>query len=262
MKPSMVFRTFCTDTLDNGTALDSGLHNLGGEGACIQIRGHQHYPDQSHTDPGPFWSWNYYYKLINDGTPSQTLGGSGVAEGDLNHLNYGDDERRIWVIRSDTDSKITLNFSSFDLETDYDFLWIYDGDNVFAPQLGRWNTISPGSVTSSSNALCVEFRSDCATTATGWRAHWTVESFAQIDTILVEPCYEIYPNPVGDELNLKFKEDGIHEVTINDINGRRVYQNCLSEAATIDVSHWSQGVYTVTEKNVGTGMVTMKRFIR
>ena len=45
------YRTFCTDTLDNGTAMDSGLHNLGGEGACIQIRGHQHYPDQSHTDP-------------------------------------------------------------------------------------------------------------------------------------------------------------------------------------------------------------------
>ena len=172
------YRTFCTDTLDDGTALDFGLHNFGGEGACIQIRGHQHYPDQTHTDPGPFWNWNYYYKLINNFVLPENVGGQGVYEGYFDHLDYADDERRVWVIRSDEDSWITLDFSYFDLEADYDFLWIYDGDNMFAPQLGRWNTMSPGTVTSSGNALCVEFRSDCATTAGGWMSHWTVHSDA------------------------------------------------------------------------------------
>ena len=91
-------RTFYTDTLDNGMALDSGLHDLGGEGACVRIRGHQHYPGQIHTDPGPYWDWNYYYKRINEGTPVEHYGGSGVMSGSLNHENYGDDERRIYVI--------------------------------------------------------------------------------------------------------------------------------------------------------------------
>ena len=44
-------RTFYRDTLDNGTCLNYGLHDLGGEEACTKIRGHQHYPEQSHTDP-------------------------------------------------------------------------------------------------------------------------------------------------------------------------------------------------------------------
>ena len=167
-------RTFYRDTLDNGTTLNYGVHPMGGEEGCVKIRGHQHFPDQTHTDPGPYWNWNYYYKLINNFDFPVNLGGQGVVEGDLNHLNYADDERFIWVIRSDENTQINLEFSSFDLEADYDFLWIYDGDNVVAPKIGRWNTTSPGLITSSGNALCLEFRSDCLTTAEGWRAHWTV----------------------------------------------------------------------------------------
>lgn len=258
------YRTFCTDTLDNGTALDSGLHNLGGEGACIQVRGHQHYPDQTHTDPGPYWCWDYYYKLINNRILPIQLGGIGVDEGDLNYENYGNDERRVWVIRCDEGKRITLTFDSFDLEADYDFLWIYDGDNVFSPKLGRWNTSSPGSVTSSGNVLCVEFRSDCLTTASGWRAHWMAATPAHVDTIVVKPeeCFEIFPNPVGDELNLLFKEEGFHDVTITDVTGRVVYKHRFLEDAAIDVSGWSKGVYTVTDRLVRTCEVTIKRFIR
>lgn len=226
------YRTFCTDTLDSGTALDSGVHSLGGEGACIQIRGHQHYPDQTHTDPGPFWNWNYYYKLINEGTEPVNLGGSDVSEGDLNHEYYGNDERYIWVIRGDDDTKINLEFSAFDLETDYDFLWIYDGDNVFAPQLGRWNTMSPGSVTSSGNALCVEFRSDCLTTAQGWRAHWT--AFHEVG---LEDCLDL-------------EQEGC-EVEVFDLLGRAVPGNRMSK-----------GVYIIRLTRMSDGRTQFKRIIR
>ena len=225
-------RTFCTDTLDDGTALDSGLHNLGGEGACIRIRGHQHYPDQSHTDPGPFWNWNYYYKLINEGTPFAHLGGAGVEEGELNHLNYGDDERLIWVIESEPFTRISLNFSSFDLEDDFDFLWVYDGDNVFAPQLGRWNTQSPGTVASSGNALCVEFRSDCATTAGGWRSHWTV----------------LHDYTLDEEFNLDTDD---YEMAVFDVLGRAVPENQMQS-----------GVYIVHYTRLSDGKTMVKRIIR
>lgn len=225
-------RTFCTDTLDDGTALDSGLHNLGSETACIKIRGHQHYPDQSHTDPGPLWSWNYYYRLINEGDPVVHLGDTGVAEGDFNHENYGDDERLTWVIHSDPGTRIKLDFSSFDLETDYDFLWIYDGGNVFAPQIGRWNTMSPGTVISSGNVLCVEFRSDCATTADGWRAHWTLKGANEVDE-----DFDLGTEP--------------YRMTVYDVTGRIVPENQLRS-----------GVYIVRYTRESDGKTVVKRIIR
>lgn len=124
-------RTFYRDTLDDGRRLNSGLHDLGGAEACTKIRGHQHYPSQSHTDPGPYWDWNYYYKLINasEAEPVVLQGTSGT----LNHENYVDDERVIWVIEAPEGNTISLAFSSFHLEKDYDFLWVYDGAMCLRP---------------------------------------------------------------------------------------------------------------------------------
>ena len=212
------YRTHDRDTLDNGFCINNGLYNLGGEGACIQIRGHQHYPDQSHTDPGPYWDWNYYYKLINEGAPVTVMEGE---EGRLDHLNYGDDERKIWVIRGPEESTIELNFSSFSLETDFDFLWIYDGDNVFAPKIGRWNTQSPGTVQSSGNVMCVEFRSDCATTDTGWEASWQA-LMPSVPIPEVEAPKGLYPNPTNGKFTIYSESEGYTDVSVYDLYGNQM----------------------------------------
>ena len=245
-------RTFYRDTLDSGLCLNDGVHSLGGETACIKIRGHQHYPDQSHTDPGPFWDWNYYYKLINEGMLVTILEGE---EGRLDHQNYGDDERKIWVIRGPEESTIQLNFSSFNLEADYDFLWVYDGDNVYAPKIGRWNTQSPGSVQSSGNVMCIEFRSDCATTDTGWEASWSA-----VMPTPVEPEIEIeagiFPNPFHDSFTVLSGRKDFTDMTVYDLFGNQVMPLIrFSESATIDTSSWPLGVYVV---NYGTPLMMDK----
>lgn len=175
-------RTFCHDTLDDGTVLNAGLHNLGGSSACTQIRGHQHYPGQSHTDPGPYWNWNYYYKLLNPNDSIHTLTASsgiftdsGGASG-----NYSDNERQLTLIHSPGADSLVLEFSSFDLEPDYDFMWIYAGNNVFTPLLGRWNTQNPQRVVAPGEFMLVDFRSDCTTSRPGWMAQWY--GITQIDT--------------------------------------------------------------------------------
>lgn len=167
-------RVFYRDTLDDGTVLNYGLHSLGGATACTQIRGHQHFPSQTHTDPGQYWDWNRYYKLINDNPTvveatdaTGTFTDSGGPNG-----NYGDDERRLFRIRIDGADSVALTFQNFNLEADYDFMWIYAGGSEFSPLLGRWNTQSPGRVVAAGNQMLVEFRSDCATTASGWNATW------------------------------------------------------------------------------------------
>lgn len=235
-------RTFYRDTLDNGTCLNYGVHDLGGVDACTKIRGHQHYPDQTHTDPGPYWDWNYYYKLINEGTPVTVLEGE---EGRLDHQNYGDDERKIWVIRGPEGSTIQLDFSSFSLEADYDFLWIYDGDNVYAPKIGRWNTQSPGMVQSSSNVMCIEFRSDCATTATGWEASWRALMSTPVGPEMPEVEAGIFPNPTDGKFTVKSDSEGFTDVVVYDVYGNMMTTVRFLNQVEIDANDWPSGVYVV-----------------
>ena len=235
-------RTFYRDTLDSGICLNEGLHDLGGENACVKIRGHQHYPDQSHTDPGPYWDWNYYYKLINEGTPVTVLEGE---EGRLDHQYYGDDERKIWVIRGPEGKIISLDFKSFDLEKDFDFLWVYDGDDVYAPKIGRWNTQSPGTVHSSGNVMCVEFRSDCATNAPGWQAEWKA-----VKTIPIEPEEPeiepgVFPNPTTGKFTVKSDREGLTDLTVFDVYGNMITSLRFQNSVEIEASNWASGVYMI-----------------
>jgi PKD repeat protein/N-acetyl-anhydromuramyl-L-alanine amidase AmpD len=154
-------------------ASSTGINTLG---SCIRIKGHQHYPNQTHTDPGIYWDWERYYKLINNNPSVTSLtattgsfydsGGAGAA--------YDDDERTVTTIAPPGATSVTLTFSQFDLETNWDYLFIYDGATVNDPLIGVYTgTTSPGSITATGGALTVEFRSDCATVNPGWVATWT-----------------------------------------------------------------------------------------
>ena len=248
-------RTFYRDTLDSGVCLNKGLHDLGGVTACTKIRGHQHYPDQSHTDPGPYWDWNLYYKLINEGTSVTLLEGE---SGSLDHQNYGNDERKIWVIWGPDESKVSIEFKSFQLEKDYDFLWIYDGMDVFSPKIGRWNTKSPGRVEASGNVMCVEFRSDCATTANGWQAEWKAElpTPPEPEPVMTEG---LYPNPASDKVTFYSERDGFTDVVISDVLGNRMLPiTRFIGTLEIDISSWATGVYMVNYGSPGNLDKTVK----
>ena len=247
-------RTHDRDTLDNGFCVNNGLYDLGGEGACVQIKGHQHYPDQSHTDPGPYWNWDYYYRLINNGTFATVLEGD---SGRLDHQNYGNDERKIWVIHGPEESTISIGFEQFSLETDFDFLRIYDGDNVFAPKIGRWNTQNPGTVQSSSNVMCIEFRSDCLTTDSGWEAWWkAVIPSTPIPEI--EIAEGVYPNPTDGRFWVKSDREGFTDMIVFDIYGMERCRARFTDSIEVDISNWPSGVYVV---NYGTP-ITMGKVVK
>ena len=146
----------------------SSVQNLGG---CTKIKGHQHYPNQTHTDPGIFWNWEKYYRLINDNPNIQTITSStgtlydsGGANG-----NYTNDERLLWLIQPANSGPITLSFSQFSIENGFDRLFIYDGNSVNAPLIGSYTGSSiPSTIQSSTGSILLEFRSDCGTTGSGW----------------------------------------------------------------------------------------------
>jgi len=162
-------------------------------GGCTKIKGHQHYPNQTHTDPGINWNWEKYYRLINNNPTINTITTStdnffdvGGASGD-----YTDDERTLWLFQPTNASSVTLNFSAFNIESGYDKLFIYDGATMNSTLIGVYTgTNSPGVINSSGASLLVEFRSDCGTVAAGWAAVMTSTSSDDQDptTTIVSPA--------------------------------------------------------------------------
>ena len=144
-------------------------------GACVRIKGHQHFPNQTHTDPGQYWDWDYFYKLMNQTTPTTTFS---TSSGDFYDSGgqigvYADDERSLTLIAPTGASSVSVTFQEFDLETEWDYLYIYDGADVFSPLIGYYTgSNNPGTVTSNNGTLLFEFRSDCSTANAGWAATW------------------------------------------------------------------------------------------
>lgn len=174
-------RDMCTDNSINPLRCYfgpgcSGTTSQCFQGSCVKIKGHQMYPNQTHTDPGPYWNWDKYYKLINNTytvTTYTAASGSFYDSGGLAG-NYGNDERKLWLFTKPGATNITLNFTSFNTEANYDYLFIYDGGSINSSLIGKYSgTVNPGPLTSTNDSLLVEFRSDCATIASGWVASYT-----------------------------------------------------------------------------------------
>jgi hypothetical protein len=147
-------------------------------GSCVRIKGHQHFPNQTHTDPGQYWDWDHFYKLVNPNTPTTTLSdaaGSFYDSGGQIGV-YSSDERSLTLIAPTNANSVSVTFSQFDLELEWDYLYIYDGDDVFSPLIGYYTgTDNPGTVISTNGQLLFEFRSDCSTANPGWAATWSSE---------------------------------------------------------------------------------------
>ena len=145
---------------------------------CFSVKGHQHYPTNSHTDPGQYWDWNRYYDLINTVASANTTNYTAASATFYDIAgptgNYANNVRELYRIEPAAATSVTLNFSMLDLELNYDYLYIYDGDTHFDKLLAvlNGNTL-PGPITAKSGKMLLEFRSDCATVGAGWVANYT-----------------------------------------------------------------------------------------
>lgn len=87
--------------------------------------------------------------------------------------NYYDNEKFTYTIAPSNASSVTLNFTSFATEVNYDTLYVYDGNSTASPLVGAYHgSTGPGTVTSSGPALTIRWKSDNGTQAAGWRAIW------------------------------------------------------------------------------------------
>ncbi len=91
--------------------------------------------------------------------------------------NYYDSEDYTTTISPDGATSVALAFSQFDVELNFDTLFIYDGPNASSPLIGAYTgTNSPGTVVSSGPSLSFRFQTDGNTTRLGFTAIWSCMS--------------------------------------------------------------------------------------
>ena len=172
---------------------------------CIQIKAHQHFPDQTHHDPGPYWNWEDYFETILGAPPfgqvcpvQSFTECAGNFTDDNAHPsgngNYADNRRSVFLIAPDRAQRVQLTFDNREFRMAHgDWLYIYDGECTDrAKLLGAWSSnhyvirnaagrLVPGSpyqppgslITSPGPLVTVEVRSDCAVSAPGFDGAWT-----------------------------------------------------------------------------------------
>ncbi len=112
------------------------------------------------------------YRICNSSS-SSALSGT-IKDSGGSASNYGNNENCTFLISSGSSwTSITLTFSSFNTESGYDYLRVYDGTSASSPSLGTFSGTSlPGAVTATSGNMFLVFTSDGSETAPGFVADW------------------------------------------------------------------------------------------
>ena len=84
--------------------------------------------------------------------------------------NYNNGEDYTVTFCSGNGLPINLSFTQFQLESSFDFLYVYNGANTSSPSLGTFNTMSPGIISASSGCITLYFHSDLSVVYSGWEA--------------------------------------------------------------------------------------------
>lgn len=145
-------------------------------GACTKIKGHQHFPGAAHTDPGVYWNWEHYYQLINDepGITTYVAAAGTLFDSGGEFGPYDNDERLLYLIQPAGATSINLSVISFSVESDWDYLYVYDGADLDATLIGTYTgTDIPDVISSAGSTILIEFRSDCGITGDGWEIEWS-----------------------------------------------------------------------------------------
>lgn len=171
---------------------------------------------------------------------------------------YGDNEDITTVISPEVaGDAVTVTFISFDVEDEFDALYVYDGPDTNSPMIssgnpatysgfpagGYYGIDNPGPFTSthSSGALTFVFLSSEFGMYPGWEADVTCAALGTDDNLI--EGFSFYPNPNNGMLNLK-SVNNIENVTFYNILGQRVITRIVNATTSqLDVSTLKTGIY-------------------
>ncbi len=163
---------------------------------------------------------------------------------------YTDSETYVrTIIPNLPNKKISLTFSAFDLETDYDYLYVYDGNSTSAPDLSSGgftgNTTIPGPFLSSAadGSLTVKFYSDGGVTTSGYVANVACEAALGTNTFQPNIDFTYFPNPTNGLVSITSRT-AISEVMVYNVEGQLLYQSKVNASATkVNMTAFANGTY-------------------
>jgi hypothetical protein len=175
--------------------------------------------------------------------------------------DYGDLETftRVILPNNSTD-KIKVSFTSFDLENDYDYLYIYNGNSTTSPILtpgGLTGQVTPPDFesTASNGALTFKFESDPFVTGAGWNATLNCLTLSSTSNDYLDFKYSF--NQKTQQLQIT-SPDMISNSIVYSIDGKRLLEDKTSKQnPVIDFSGCSSGVYIV-KVNIQDKFITLK----
>jgi len=175
---------------------------------------------------------------------------SGTFSDGSGNSNYCNSADCWWYITPPNATSITLNFSEFATEADYDFVRVYNGSNVLMGEFSGNPNPRP-SVTVSGSVMIVNFKSDVAINAAGWTANYTSSTTPSGLEDVEESSIAIFPNPASSVANITFAENQQNSVIeIYDMVGRLVerysYQNIdANSVQPLNIEHLQNGIYNI-----------------
>lgn len=170
--------------------------------------------------------------------------------------DYYDDEDYIWTIAPDSATSIDVDFTFFDVESNYDYLYIYDGADVSASQISGspfTGLNGPGIFTTSTGAVTFQFYSDGATVNPGFIANYTCSYGQPVSLVENDQKLIVYPNPFTNILNIKGlnKMDDKSLMSIFDASGRLIksIEIIMDRNIQINLSDLNSGYYYLIFKS-------------
>jgi hypothetical protein len=161
---------------------------------------------------------------------------------------FGDYEINQHLVRTITPNvpgaKAVVTFVSFDIEADFDFMFVFDGPDTDAPFLGMFTgTDNPGSFqsTAADGSLTFEFVSDQFVPAPGWVANIACANLSTDENAFTN--FRYYPNPASNIVNITAGEE-IKEIFIHNVAGQLLLHKAINaNEAAVDISAFAEGVY-------------------
>ena len=176
-----------------------------------------------------------------------TLTDTGGVEAD-----YSDSETYVRVLIPNLpNKKIQLTFNSFDLELDWDYLYLYDGNSTSATDLSNGgftgNTIpGPFESTAADGSLTLKFTSDGFVVTPGYEA--TVACLNNLGATGFESYIDFTyaPNPTTGKVSIQSKT-AFSQLTVTDVMGQLLMQKSKTSLEDqLDLSGFASGTYLVS----------------
>jgi Zn-dependent metalloprotease len=167
---------------------------------------------------------------------------------------YGNNSDCSWLIQPPKANSITLTFTAFDTEKDFDGVIIYDGANPSSKVLATYTgSTIPSPVISTGGSMYIWFLSDESYRQNGWSANYTSKTIG-IDEKIVAKDFSIVPNPNNGKFDLLLNTFNLNKLEIKIYNaiGQIVWSNMgvgLKAKNEIDLSYMNNGIYIVEAKN-------------